>query len=291
MPVYHAMLAIHTQRQGTHEITDLVAGEVLRCKIRQGIVTVFCQHTSCSLVIMENADPSARRDLVWIGRCGGDGARRRQFRGQWSRLRRRNAGMSRSSISGTVRRASGWAGVGACPAGAPSGGGQASAGVDGSGTAVAMGAPDAPLTEDSATTGTGLKRLADLPGLIHLSLHAGTKVGDADLAALPDFPALQTVSLTSNGDRIAGRFAILGIIQIDHRFSGGHCFDQRGMRAAHFRRAISRDSCSQSSAPRGAGPREKVRSLQHRLHAPGWLGACHRTAWSTVISNVVCEPR
>src|SRR5690606_29586774 len=34
-----------------------------------GIVTVFCQHTSCSLVIMENADPSARRDLEdWLNR-------------------------------------------------------------------------------------------------------------------------------------------------------------------------------------------------------------------------------
>jgi len=34
-----------------------------------GIATVFCQHTSCSLVLMENADPSARRDLeAWLER-------------------------------------------------------------------------------------------------------------------------------------------------------------------------------------------------------------------------------
>ena len=31
--------------------------------LTEGTVTVFCRHTSCSLVVMENADPSARRDL------------------------------------------------------------------------------------------------------------------------------------------------------------------------------------------------------------------------------------
>ena len=37
--------------------------------MKRGAVTVFCQHTSCSLVIMENADPSARRDLeAWLNR-------------------------------------------------------------------------------------------------------------------------------------------------------------------------------------------------------------------------------
>ncbi len=54
---------------GTHEITGLVAREVTRSGIRQGIATVFCRHTSASLVIMENADPSARRDLeAWLDR-------------------------------------------------------------------------------------------------------------------------------------------------------------------------------------------------------------------------------
>ena len=51
------------------EITDQVAREVQRSKLAQGVVTVFCQHTSCSLVIMENADPSARNDLeAWLDR-------------------------------------------------------------------------------------------------------------------------------------------------------------------------------------------------------------------------------
>ena len=69
MTVHHAALTICTQRQGTHEITELVAHEVTRSKIERGLVSVFCQHTSCSLVIMENADPSARSDLeAWLNR-------------------------------------------------------------------------------------------------------------------------------------------------------------------------------------------------------------------------------
>ena len=51
------------QGKGTYEISDEVA-EVVRCSgISEGNVTVFVRHTSASLVIMENADPSARRDL------------------------------------------------------------------------------------------------------------------------------------------------------------------------------------------------------------------------------------
>lgn len=51
------------------EFTDAVAREVTRSGLRRGIVNVFCQHTSCSLVIMENADPTARRDLeAWLDR-------------------------------------------------------------------------------------------------------------------------------------------------------------------------------------------------------------------------------
>ena len=52
-----------TQGKGTYEISDEVA-EIVRCSgISEGNVTVFVRHTSASLVIMENADPSARRDL------------------------------------------------------------------------------------------------------------------------------------------------------------------------------------------------------------------------------------
>lgn len=54
---------VATRGKGTYEISDEVA-EVVRCSgISEGNVTVFVRHTSASLVIMENADPSARRDL------------------------------------------------------------------------------------------------------------------------------------------------------------------------------------------------------------------------------------
>jgi secondary thiamine-phosphate synthase enzyme len=57
-----------------HEITNAVADEVTGSGLRRGMVTVFCRHTSCSLVIMENADPSARRDLeAWFDRLVPEG--------------------------------------------------------------------------------------------------------------------------------------------------------------------------------------------------------------------------
>lgn len=69
MPVFQATLTIRTTGQGTHEITEAVAREVQRSRVRAGLVSVFCQHTSCSLVIMENADSTARRDLeAWLNR-------------------------------------------------------------------------------------------------------------------------------------------------------------------------------------------------------------------------------
>lgn len=69
MSIHQATLTIRTHCSGTHEITELIAREVQRSGVAQGIVTVFCQHTSCSLVIMENADATARRDLeAWLNR-------------------------------------------------------------------------------------------------------------------------------------------------------------------------------------------------------------------------------
>ena len=56
-------LEVRTKGKGTYEITDQVQQIVKRSGIAAGTVTVFVQHTSCSLVIMENAAPAARRDL------------------------------------------------------------------------------------------------------------------------------------------------------------------------------------------------------------------------------------
>jgi len=56
-------LVIRTAGKGTYEITDQVAEILTRSGIVAGTLTVFVQHTSCSLILMENADPTARRDL------------------------------------------------------------------------------------------------------------------------------------------------------------------------------------------------------------------------------------
>lgn len=69
MPIHQATLTVRTPGQGTHEITDEIARELSRSGLQRGVATIFCQHTSASLVIMENADPSARRDLeAWLNR-------------------------------------------------------------------------------------------------------------------------------------------------------------------------------------------------------------------------------
>ena len=69
MSVHQSILTVRTNGSGTYEITEAVVREVVRSKVARGVATVFCQHTSCSLVIMENADPSARRDLeAWLDR-------------------------------------------------------------------------------------------------------------------------------------------------------------------------------------------------------------------------------
>ena len=63
MHVHHDQLELRTKGKGLYEITDDVQAKIDRCGVRTGTVTVFVQHTSCSLVVMENADPTARRDL------------------------------------------------------------------------------------------------------------------------------------------------------------------------------------------------------------------------------------
>ena len=63
MPIYHDQLEVHTHGKGLYEISDQIDAKVDKRGIQNGTVTVFVQHTSCSIVIMENADPTARRDL------------------------------------------------------------------------------------------------------------------------------------------------------------------------------------------------------------------------------------
>lgn len=62
-------LLIRTPGQGLHEITAEVARAVASAGARDGLCTVFIRHTSASLTIQENADPSARADLeAWLNR-------------------------------------------------------------------------------------------------------------------------------------------------------------------------------------------------------------------------------
>jgi secondary thiamine-phosphate synthase enzyme len=62
-------LTLRTPGAGTYEFTRDLAAVVTRSGVRQGLAHAFCRHTSCSLVIMENADPSARSDLeAWLDR-------------------------------------------------------------------------------------------------------------------------------------------------------------------------------------------------------------------------------
>jgi secondary thiamine-phosphate synthase enzyme len=58
-----ATLRIATRGRGLLEITQQVRECVRDCGIAQGLATLFVRHTSCSLVIQENADPDVRADL------------------------------------------------------------------------------------------------------------------------------------------------------------------------------------------------------------------------------------
>ena len=62
-------IEVRTRGKGLHEITAWVQDIVRRCGAEEGLCTVMIQHTSASLTIQENADPSAARDLEgWLER-------------------------------------------------------------------------------------------------------------------------------------------------------------------------------------------------------------------------------
>ena len=56
-------LTVTTKRQGLHEITHDIQSIIHSSGFQHGLCTLFIQHTSASLLIQENADPSARQDL------------------------------------------------------------------------------------------------------------------------------------------------------------------------------------------------------------------------------------
>lgn len=60
----HEKIAIETRGAGLYEVSDLIRRFVGESGITSGIVTVFCPHTSCSLLLQENADPDVKTDLM-----------------------------------------------------------------------------------------------------------------------------------------------------------------------------------------------------------------------------------
>lgn len=60
---FQKTLELRAPRRGLHEITGQVAAAVRESGVRRGMCNVFVCHTSASLCIQENADPTARADL------------------------------------------------------------------------------------------------------------------------------------------------------------------------------------------------------------------------------------
>ncbi len=66
---------VRAPRRGLHEFTDEVRGWVSKQEIRSGLLTLFCRHTSASLVIQENAAPAVRRDMeIFFDKIAPEGA-------------------------------------------------------------------------------------------------------------------------------------------------------------------------------------------------------------------------
>ena len=67
-------ISIRTRGQGLHDITEDVQASVEESGVDDGLCTILIQHTSASLTIQENADPSARHDLErWLDRLVPEG--------------------------------------------------------------------------------------------------------------------------------------------------------------------------------------------------------------------------
>jgi secondary thiamine-phosphate synthase enzyme len=68
------LLELRTPGQGLHDFTREVGAWVAAQGMDEGLLTLFCRHTSCSLLIQENAAPAARRDLErWFARIAPEG--------------------------------------------------------------------------------------------------------------------------------------------------------------------------------------------------------------------------
>ena len=76
MKLHQEMVRVATRGQGLSDVTQRVARVVSASGVRTGLCTVFVRHTSCSLVIQENADPAVQRDLQrWLDRVAPEDAK------------------------------------------------------------------------------------------------------------------------------------------------------------------------------------------------------------------------
>ncbi len=74
MKQHQRTLELRTGGRGISEVTQAVAAVVEQSGVDTGLCHVFCAHTSCSLLIQENADPAVLRDLgAWLERVAPDG--------------------------------------------------------------------------------------------------------------------------------------------------------------------------------------------------------------------------
>ncbi len=72
---YKSAFEVHTRRQGLHDITRQVQGQVASWGLREGMCFLYLQHTSASLCISENYDPTAKQDLEeFLRRVAPEGA-------------------------------------------------------------------------------------------------------------------------------------------------------------------------------------------------------------------------
>ncbi len=63
MKQHQDTITVHSRGKGLYEITEAIASWLSRQGVASGMLIVFCQHTSASLTIQENADPDVQRDL------------------------------------------------------------------------------------------------------------------------------------------------------------------------------------------------------------------------------------
>ncbi len=62
--IFTRTLRVPTRGKGLYELTDALAGALAESGFSEGLLMVFCRHTSASLIITENADRTAREDVV-----------------------------------------------------------------------------------------------------------------------------------------------------------------------------------------------------------------------------------